>query len=225
MLNKLPVIAVLMSIGIAPLGVNALEHGKGLCNSPGYSCLKVPSGGSWQSMFPNSATRMVVEKVNRMNTPLHAGMMIAVPNDVEHVNILQLSPLPQQGAASSVRVDLSDLAWGAYDSKGELVNWGPISGGKGYCPDTGHGCKTVTGDFTFYRKQGSGCVSSRFPLPNGGAPMPYCMHFHGGFAMHASTTVPGYNASHGCVRMFFEDAKWLNQNFVDVGATHVRITP
>ncbi len=47
--------------------------------------------------------------------------------------------------------------------------------------------------------------------------MPYCMYFHKGFALHGSDDIPGYRASHGCVRMFIEDAKWLNQEFVEVG--------
>jgi lipoprotein-anchoring transpeptidase ErfK/SrfK len=32
--------------------------------------------------------------------------------------------------------------------------------------------------------------------------------------MHGSYTVPGYRASHGCVRMFNEDAQWLNKEFI-----------
>ena len=54
--------------------------------------------------------------------------------------------------------------------------------------------------------------------------MPYCMFFKGGFAMHGSSGVPGYNASHGCVRLFVDDAQWLNQDFADIG-TQVIILP
>ncbi len=46
--------------------------------------------------------------------------------------------------------------------------------------------------------------------------MPYCMHFFMGYALHGSDQVPGYAASHGCVRMFIEDARWLNEEFIDV---------
>jgi L,D-transpeptidase ErfK/SrfK len=225
MLNKIIVITAFLSALATPLISNASQYGKQLCNSSEYTCVKIKRGDSWNNLFSNENDRMIVKKVNRMNTPLSQGMIIAVPKDLGKVDVLSLSPLPHQGEPSSVMVDLSDLAWGAYGASGQLLNWGPISGGKGYCPDTGHGCGTIKGNFTFYRKQGPGCISSRFPVPRGGAPMPYCMHFHGGFAMHASATVPGYNASHGCVRMFYEDAKWLNQNFVDVGSTQVRIVP
>jgi lipoprotein-anchoring transpeptidase ErfK/SrfK len=50
------------------------------------------------------------------------------------------------------------------------------------------------------------------------------MFFHGGYALHGSNDVPGYNASHGCVRLVTEDAKWLNTQFVNVG-TRVIIKP
>ena len=47
--------------------------------------------------------------------------------------------------------------------------------------------------------------------------MPFCMYFHGGYALHGSSEVPGYNASHGCVRMFTQDAEWLNKKFISIG--------
>ena len=46
--------------------------------------------------------------------------------------------------------------------------------------------------------------------------MPYCMHFWRGIALHGSEEVPGYSASHGCVRLFIQDARWLNEEFVDL---------
>jgi peptidoglycan hydrolase-like protein with peptidoglycan-binding domain len=35
------------------------------------------------------------------------------------------------------------------------------------------------------------------------------MYFKGGFAVHGSRNVPGYPASHGCVRVSYEDEDWL----------------
>lgn len=134
-------------------------------------------------------------------------------------------PPPSKIAGGNiVKVDLGRLSWGAYDDQGNLVKWGRVSGGKGYCPDIRRGCRTITGTYTIFRKQGAGCKSSRFPVGKGGAPMPYCMFFHGGYALHGSNSVPNYNASHGCVRMVPADAQWLNQNFVRVGSTRVSIT-
>jgi len=127
------------------------------------------------------------------------------------------------GAGKSVRINLSTHTWAAYQD-GRLVKSGRVSGGKNYCPDLHRGCRTPTGTYTVYSKQGSGCISTKFPVGKGGAKMPYCMFFKGGYAMHGSNAVPNYNASHGCVRMPVEDARWLNQEFVNVGSTRVRIT-
>lgn len=134
------------------------------------------------------------------------------------------NPFPSKiSGGNIIKVDLGRLAWGAYDDEGNLVKWGRASGGKNYCPDIRRGCRTITGTYTIYSKKGSGCKSSRFPVGKGGAPMPYCMFFKGGYAMHGSNSVPGYNASHGCVRVPPSDAQWLNQDFVRVGSTRINI--
>ena len=52
--------------------------------------------------------------------------------------------------------------------------------------------------------------------------MPFCMFFYHGYAMHASY-LPGYHASHGCIRLFYEDAEWLNKNFVDMGRRGTKV--
>lgn len=115
--------------------------------------------------------------------------------------------------------DPSQLSWFAYGSHGQLIASGRASGGRGYCPDVGRSCRTPVGTFRVKSKGGPGCISSKFPLPYGGAPMPYCMFFHGGFAIHGSNDVPNHNASHGCVRVEPEDARWLNHEFMDIGTT------
>jgi lipoprotein-anchoring transpeptidase ErfK/SrfK len=132
-------------------------------------------------------------------------------------------PSSRSATGNIIKVDLGNLTWSAYDDEGNLVRSGRASGGKAYCKDIRRGCRTVTGTYTIYSKKGPGCKSSRFPVPRGGAPMPYCMHFKGGYALHGSNSVPNYNASHGCVRLVPSDAKWLNQNFVRVGSTRVSI--
>lgn len=123
-----------------------------------------------------------------------------------------------------VIVDPNEHAWGAYDPNGTLVAQGAASTGRGFCPDIGQPCKTPSGTFAVYRKEGADCKSKIFPIPEGGAPMPYCMYFHGGYAMHGSYEVPSYNASHGCVRMHPDDAEWLSDNFVTIG-TKVQVLP
>ena len=113
-------------------------------------------------------------------------------------------------------------AWAAYDAQGNLVETGSASGGKDYCEDVGRPCRTVTGTFHVYSKKGPDCTSSLYPIEtHGGARMPYCMHFSGGYSIHAAYDVPNYNASHGCIRVLPQAAQWLNENFMDVGTTVV----
>ncbi|KTC65920.1 enhanced entry protein EnhA (plasmid) [Legionella adelaidensis] len=132
---------------------------------------------------------------------------------------------PEKRPATGKKVFVFDpkaTAWAAYDAQGNRVKTGSASGGKEFCEDIGRPCRTVTGTFRVYSKKGPDCTSSIYPIEtNGGAKMPYCMHFHGGYSIHAAYEVPNYNASHGCVRVLPSAAKWLNENFIDVGTTVV----
>jgi len=183
------------------------------CDDPDYQCIKVKGRHSWRSLFPDPIERDIVRRLNRTNGGVYAGKTIVVPRDMENKDHLDFAPFPRTVdviGKNTVVVFPSELAWGAYDQHGHLVHWGPMSGGKSWCADTKEKCRTVSGMFEVYRKGSGGCKSRKFH----GAPMPYCMFFKGGFAMHGSNSVPGYHASHGCVRMYTKDAKWLNRNFV-----------
>lgn len=119
----------------------------------------------------------------------------------------------------AVLVDPNVHAWGAYDSSGNLIHAGLASAGSSWCPDLGRPCHTKAGVFHIYSLGSPGCKSSMFPMPHGGAPMPYCMFFNKNQALHGSPegeVVEG-NVSHGCVRMHVWDAEWLRYNFATVG--------
>ena len=197
-------------------------YGSFLCKYAEFTCVKVKRGDSWERLFPNARDREIVKRLNRTNMPMKYRSWIVVPNNLRNINNLDLSPFPPHRDTNGKKliiVDLAKQAFAAYDSNGTLAHWGPVSGGKGYCPDIGRNCNTITGNFKIFRKQGEECISSRFPVEtNGGAPMPYCMHFKGGFALHGST-LPGYHDSHGCIRLFFDDAKWLNEHFAPIGTS------
>jgi hypothetical protein len=198
--------------------VNAKPYSTKWCaNDSRFICYAVKKGDSWQSLFPGTERRDLVMRINRINLPLRHGMMIAIPKDSD-TNMLDYAPVSKKIAPPGEKMILvslneNQLAFGAYDAEGNLQYWGPVSGGRGYCPDIGRGCHTALGHYSIYRKEGAGCKSTKFPVGRGGAPMPYCMYFHGGFALHGSHEVPGYNASHGCIRMFVNDAQWLNETF------------
>lgn len=200
-----------------------VRYGESLCQSSDYSCIKIKYHDTWENLFPNTEERDIIKRINRMNIDLRTGMVIAVPKHIERLTIYDISPFPRYIDATgekTIYVSQQKLAWGAYDKEGELVWWGPLSSGSGHCKGIDGHCTTPSGSYRVIDKQDIDCISTAFPIrsngDNGGAPMPYCMHFFKGFALHGSDSVPGYRASHGCVRLFIEDARWLNEEFIDL---------
>lgn len=197
-------------------------YGAGLCATVGYSCVKINRGDTWQKLFPDEVQRDIVQRVNRTNMSLRPGSTIAVPDHLASVTIQDVAPFPKNIAPSKnklIIVDQDKLAWGAYDRKGFLVKWGAISSGQNFCSDIKRSCTTITGEFYVFNKKDKKCKSTIFPVDEGGgAVMPWCMFFYKGYALHGSPEVPGYRASHGCIRLFIEDALWLNKEFVELPA-------
>jgi lipoprotein-anchoring transpeptidase ErfK/SrfK len=68
------------------------------------------------------------------------------------------------------------------------------------------GTPTVLGNYRFYLKQ-PGYNSSR---------MYYSVYFIGGYATHGYSSVPNYNASHGCVRNPIQFSRFI-YNWIDLG--------
>lgn len=112
-------------------------------------------------------------------------------------------------------VDPNAHVWGAYTPDGELIRSGLATAGGKWCPDVGRSCRTKAGSFRIFSLGSRGCRSSKYPLPRGGAPMPYCMFFNKNQGLHGSNQVVRGNVSHGCVRVQVEDAKWLRYEFVE----------
>lgn len=189
------------------------------CDIPGYICLKVRGGQTWASLFPDERERGIVMRINHRNGGLYSGIVLKVPQDLTYGDLLDYSPFPTTIEAPNEKLVIFDpklYAWGAYDADGQLVRWGPATGGQRWCQDIDQPCRTKAGEFRIYSLGSSNCVSTKFPIPDGGAPMPYCMFFNGGQALHGS---PGGvikdNVSHGCVRMFVEDAEWMRYDFAE----------
>lgn len=112
--------------------------------------------------------------------------------------------------------------WAAYLPDGTRVGYGKANGGSHWCSEIGRPCRTPVGTFQVLSKGSPGCVSNKYPLPSGGAPMPYCMRFHGGYAIHGSPGISNNNSSHGCIRVHTPAARWLSNNFMRIG-TRVKI--
>lgn len=199
--------------------VCARQYGQILCKFSGLHCKRVRSGQSWESLFPDEHDRGIAMRINRMNTQIWAGMVIAVPNQLQEADIMDFSPFPRQIQSPGEKlivVDPSVRAWGAYDPDGILVRWGPASAGSSWCKDLEGPCYTHAGSFRIFSLGSSDCISHKFPLPDGGAPMPYCMYFNNGQALHGEPHgLPGFNASHGCVRLYVNDAEWLRYDFAE----------
>jgi hypothetical protein len=197
-------------------------YGKALCaEEQFFKCIKTSRGDTWEKLFPDENEREIVQRINRTDNRLWLGKELAVPLDMKGLTSLDFAPFDKKVESSNEKliiVDQDKLAWGAYDSEGSLVKWGPISSGRDNCPDSANRCLTLTGIYRIFSKENEKCVSDVFPIGKGGAKMPYCMYFHKGFAMHGSDDIPGYRASHGCVRMFVRDAKWLNNEFVMIAS-------
>jgi lipoprotein-anchoring transpeptidase ErfK/SrfK len=115
--------------------------------------------------------------------------------------------------------------WALYNTKGKRVGIGKAIGGKDYCQDTNDNCRTVTGKFKVFRKENKDCTSNTFPIhKGGGAPMPYCMFFHEGYAIHGANHLPEENTSHGCIRVTQEAARWINHYYLHEGS-YVLVLP
>lgn len=141
------------------------------------------------------------------------------------------SRMPQQidtGGKKTIVVNPQQHVWGAYNADGTLARAGIATSGGRVCPpdDDEADCRTGTGTFHIYSLGGEECYSKRYPKPDGGGLMPFCMYFNKGQALHGSpdSVVIEDNVSHGCVRMRIPDAEWMRNNFAQLG-TKVIVLP
>lgn len=127
---------------------------------------------------------------------------------------IQISPPGEK----VIVIDPKQHAWGAYSASGQLLRSGLASAGAKWCRDRGRPCRTKTGSFRIFSLGDESCVSSIYPLnEGGGAPMPYCMFFNGNQGLHGSNQLAEANISHGCVRVSVSDARWIRFDFARMG--------
>jgi len=135
-------------------------------------------------------------------------------------NLKKLGPVPER----KIVVDPRSHTWKAYAANGKLLRSGLATAGSRWCWDIHRPCKTRSGTFRIYSLGSSHCISHKFPVGRGGAPMPYCMFFNGGQGIHGSYEVVAGNISHGCVRVHVNDARWIRFNFATEG-TKIIVKP
>jgi len=84
------------------------------------------------------------------------------------------------------------------------------------------GYHTPTGEFKPYRLE-----PIHYSKKYDNAPMPNSIFFHGGYAIHATYDIKhlGRPASHGCVRLSPQNAKWLYRMIQEEGRenTYIKI--
>lgn len=226
-LKKFTPLFFILSMGsllLSPINAWAkARFGERLCDRIDYACIEIKKNNRWESLFPDPNKQDLVKRVNRINIELKSGMKIAVPKNIDKITSYDISPFPryiEPEQEKIIFVNQEQLAWAAYNEEGELMWWGPISPGSGTCKKIEGQCLSPVGSFRIIRKQDVHCISTVFPIRtsglSGGAKMPYCMHFFNGYALHGADVLPGYADSHGCVRLFTEDAQWLNESFIDL---------
>jgi len=144
----------------------------------------------------------VIMKLNHVDAADLPRLHRIIVPDRWDVDELQYSPMPMAIEAfahesKALLVDLEAQTFGAYEW-GTLVRWGPVSSG-----DKRH--QTPPGVYHL-NWHALVHVSSENPT----WVMPWYFNFANdlGLALH-QYTLPGRPASHGCVRLLAEDAKWL----------------
>jgi lipoprotein-anchoring transpeptidase ErfK/SrfK len=140
-------------------------------------------------------------RFNRINsTYLKAGSTLVIPANPADFDALSPFPTDLPGAASIPKLMMVSQrvqAFGLYEN-GKLVKWGPVSTGK---------ASTPTADKLYFTNWKGKEVHSSFSDE-------WILKFNfnldnaAGIGMH-QYEMPGYPASHSCVRMFGNDAEWI----------------
>ena len=140
-------------------------------------------------------------KLNRLDAQhLRSGVTLAIPEKVDELSAF--SPFPHRVEAVSeipklVLVSLRVQAFGAYES-GRLVRWGPVSSGKKTTP-------TPAGLYhtNWKSKTTRSSINEDWLLP-----WYFNLDSQRGISFH-QYDLPGYPASHGCLRLLADDAAWI----------------
>lgn len=217
-------------------------YGEKMCKVPGFHCIKLTKKGQGKDFWPDPRELEIVEKINRIHKWYFPGTVMLVPDDMTGKTYMDFSPFPKKPEnlpkkffsffeknktdvpfiyiilGKFVVWDPELLAWAAYKN-GWLVNWGPGLGGADSCEGKVGSCRTPSGIFEALKKKGVNHRSDLYPRGCKGEDCSWMPHSikvqEDGLSMHGSKWFIGKHASHGCVRLFTADAKWLNQKFFD----------
>lgn len=203
--SKLRPVALLLVIGVVPARTAARAIAQ-VDRPPGtiveYRIERLAETGRDLYVRFTAIQLTVLEKLNRTDV-VHLPRLdqLVVPS-VWYADDLQYSPFPLRYPAAVplpklLVVDQPAQAFAAYE-EGRLVRWGPVSSGRRAYP-------TPSGLFHLnWRSRG------RHSTVNPQWYMKWYFNFENarGLALH-SYTLPGYPASHACVRLLERDAIWI----------------
>jgi hypothetical protein len=173
-----------------------------------------PKPGSFE-VFKVQNRKSIIELESRLGSDGFVAMLKINRTDRKHLRIgdslivpgantdpMSVAPFPvhlevARTIPKLVLVSRRVQAFGAYES-GKLVRWGPTSTGKKSTP-------TPAGLFytNWKARETRSSVNQSWVLP-------WCFNLDNfsGVSFH-KFDLPGYPASHGCVRLLEEDAKWI----------------
>jgi lipoprotein-anchoring transpeptidase ErfK/SrfK len=140
-------------------------------------------------------------KLNRLDAQhLRAGATILIPEQINDLNALSPFPRRLETAREIPKLILASLrvqAFGAYEY-GNLVRWGPTSSGKKASP-------TPAGLYhtNWKAKATRSSINNDWLLP-----WYFNLDNQRGISFH-QYDLPGYPASHGCLRLLADDAAWI----------------
>lgn len=192
--------------------------------------VKIKKGDSYYKLFKKN-WRLVraLNKIDEKN--LRIGLEIIFPaSDNDWEKAKKWAPLPKnyqpfKNRQKAILVDLKSQYFGAYE-RGKLKFFGPISSGSEKCfkiikkngeeIEVESNCETPAGFFRSMARHENHVSSEYQDAEGNGVPMPYAVMFtiqkdpdkniKTAFWIHGGA-LPGYPASHGCVRVLVEDAK------------------
>ncbi len=161
-----------------------------------FTYVKVKPGDTFFGLFQDKWE--IVSRINKVDKyGLAPGMVLKVPLDWELAKKYPFFPefLPEETKTPKlILVVIQEQFLAGYEF-GELKFWYPISSGrKGY--------PTPMGRFKIIGKERYG-YSYIYK-----SPMPWTLSINKLYALHGGQ-LPGYPASHGCIRLFLEDAQKL----------------
>lgn len=156
---------------------------------------------SFQNKY-NQEEKKIIFALNRIDYGrLRVGSKLVIP-DTLVIDLMKYSPFPENleildSIPKTILIAQRIQGFALYE-KGKLIKWGPVSSGKRSTP-TPNGLH-----YTNYK------AKLKISTVDGAWKMPYYFNFMNfyGVGIH-EYSLPGYPASHACVRIYQEDARFI----------------